>query len=161
VKVSLICFLLSGCVIIEDDSVFYEYFQVIPHTKVKDPILKFHVENFVNDFKDIVPKEKLDINSITSYRFQSLGSDFTAPIGRCIKWPYKYKEILISPYIINDYWILKAVVYHELAHCLFDLDHSEELGIMFQFQTKTNSYYRDNWKQEFEKFKKYVLKNIK
>jgi len=61
-----------------------------------------------------------------------------------------YTEIRIHPKLLRCEPLLRAVMYHELGHCLMQLDHTER-GIM-KATTYSCEYYAEHWDELVDNF---------
>jgi len=142
----------------------YSELETGPHTDIKDPEITPYIEEFVNDFKGLVPDEMLNPDNLYSYRYESLPTgDDTSTIGQCIVWSSGERELLISPKLHDQVFAQKAVIYHELGHCLFGLGHdaNEKPSLMSEYLITSELYWKSNWPEELEKFKVFVASEVK
>lgn len=83
------------------------------------------------DFYRFIEKFNKDFNvkSLTPIIYSSDVDKFA---GACFVWNSGYKEIQISKILWNDYSITQReiLIYHELGHCEFNLDHDDLRSII-------------------------------
>jgi len=144
---------------------FYYNLRVGPTSSVKEDRLESYVDDFIHDFSGMYPPEVLNVARLYSFRFESLPKTVkTLMLGQCRFWSFGVNEMVISPELLNTRALIKAVVYHELGHCLLGLDHDdsrEDPSLMSAQIDMADSYYLLNWPKELDKFKKYAKSQIK
>ncbi|MEM4379611.1 MAG: hypothetical protein QXL01_02860 [Thermoplasmatales archaeon] len=140
----------------------YETVQVGPHTRARDPKITPYIQEFINDFKDLVPTEMLDLSVLYSYRYETIvGEEGKDVVGMCSSWTFGEREIILAPYLYETDYLQKSVIYHELGHCLFDLGHDPDGSLMSEYIFDQEEYWKDNWAEELKKFKSFVVSEIR
>jgi hypothetical protein len=89
-----------------------------PHKKsITDVRFEDHIIRFENEF-DLQVNIPIIFNKLESTK-----------AGVCIKWSDGYREIQISPERWDEYSNLEQeqLLFHELGHCVFDLEHDDSM----------------------------------
>lgn len=151
---SLILYLVYFLVYEEEAKISYEKY--LAHKVYSSQLNKNEliIQEEIFNFKIDAEKRGYNLtNKINNLKF-SVESEIRIPISRVLKWIFiQDKQLpLLDGLCINEDYIqisaeamenltrsqIKSLVYHELAHCLMDLDHnSDPNNIMYE---RTNPY---------------------
>jgi hypothetical protein len=145
--------MLTSCGSIEPIDWYEENFsKEYPPLKKEEPIdsLKLILDSFLYDCGTIY---KADISSISKLEFIRYGEtaspDQPNTVGLCTTYPYNNGTLYKSNIVVkqNDSAIaLKAIVYHELGHCILGLEHtSQESETLMSPIMMSDDYYENNW----------------
>lgn len=113
------------------------------------------------EFLDDCKKHGIDINSYPKLSNLKLKSMTEETVGICItdeNLIYKYRNVYLNNEI-TDKFLLKFIAYHEMGHCIFELEHdsvSEGYTIMTpNINLLLKDEYEKNWDtMRFEYFQK-------
>lgn len=106
---------------------------------IEGDLLKSHYYEFLNDAETY--NRYVDTSSLAVLRFED-----TLPneaIGICRKFSNGRREVAILS-TMKGRLMLKALVYHELAHCLLDLKHSDNVDSLMYPALSYNAV-SDSW----------------
>jgi len=137
-KYLLILVLLLGCGSFPEDWVFADGGYYVPPPSL-DPDLYVYVIDFMYDATRYGHSPNVDL--LRQLNYEDLNGEH---IGVCTTWyeggtsNVRWTHIRVDPTITCEAQ-LKAVMYHELGHCLMGWDHSES-GIMRSFSYSCEHY---------------------
>jgi len=138
------CFMLTSCGTTPKDLIERRFLPDHPTDKKIDPEFQSHVDRFS---KYLGRKVEIRI------QFEELDDE---TVGLCAIYSDGYREIEID----REYWddaeesVRDELIFHELGHCILDLDHDETLinkgnyyqipnSIMYPFTFGYTSYYKE------------------
>lgn len=113
------------------------------------------LEGFVQEFVAEADKRNanhLDVELIRTLKFAKLGDDIA---GVCRTWRWavgegiSHLEIMVDEEFksLKPEWMVRALLFHEMGHCLLRLEHSEEEPrVIMHPRLQRNNYYEKNWK---------------
>ena len=110
------------------------YYSVTPvHPMQCDPMLKDMVMQFKHETKDFNHNNRL-VSIEIDYELDSLGI--------CTQDRFGIRRVkILPPHKLKGFATMKAVLFHELAHCLLEVDHSAELILMQEFLPVDQRYW--------------------
>lgn len=74
-------------------------------------------------------------------------------VGLCqLQDSFSISEVSVAPEIANNPGMLRAVVYHELAHCALLLLHDPEPGHIFSESLSYSTDWEDGWTEKLDYF---------
>jgi len=112
-------------------------------------VLKEILQSFEKDCKDIY---NVDLSNLSKLQFIRYGDPATkekpSTVGICNTW-YEDDLLIKSNIIVKDLKspiLNKALLYHELGHCVLELDHTSQESKTIMSPTMLNvSHYSNNW----------------
>ena len=145
--ISLCCMLLTACGSVDDKQ---QVVTELPDTF--DPRLHDLIMEYLADCQRHLTSTECNKNLQIKIRIRELEEE--NQLGLCYTYypPYHLKrDILISPKLLGTKQ-LKLVLYHELTHCIFEMEHSDDkIDIMNSYSSeyKTNIIYGE-WDKYLE-----------
>ena len=141
--------LLLGCGSLPTDSEFFTAGGLFTPPIQHDRDLHPYVTDFVQDA--IAHGRLVFPHTLRILKYEILEEDF---VGLCTTYfdfdgSVAHTEIRIHPKITCEP-LLRAIMYHELGHCLMQLDHTER-GIM-KATTYSCEYYAEHWDELVDNF---------
>lgn len=114
--------------------------------------LKAHTEEFIKDCNKYLGKEKCNPKIQLVMKVRPLADK---KLGVCYIYnePFQYKRKIVIDDEVMGAYNQKLVVYHELLHCLFQLDHfDDEIDILNTYVVPSNvRYINQYWDYFVEK----------
>lgn len=127
-------------------------------TNVDSELLSIYVQ-FIEDAKT----HGIDINDYPRLSNLNKNTMSDNDLGICITDAnlfYKYRNIHINEKI-NDEFILKYIVYHEIGHCIFGLGHDDKEGVLSIMSSEINILYRDQYEEIWDDLLIEFFKQVK
>lgn len=131
----IFAFFLSIVIALISYNVFLIEFSLLQTNNKND-----NINGYVNEFYTLASQHNIKLNEKIMYAVVDndlliVPSDI---LGQCLKYNGK-NVLLINSLIINDLDHLKSVVFHELAHCVLNMKHSEnETDLMYAYSSENN-----------------------
>ena len=123
-----------------------------PPVKAEEPIpqLKEILDNFLYDYGVVY---KADVSSVSKLEFIRYGNPATKEnpnqVGVCWTWSYNSGAVYKSNITVMEMdtaTSIRALLYHELGHCVLGLDHTtQESKTMMSPTMHDDMYYEENW----------------
>jgi hypothetical protein len=111
----------------------------------KEGLCKRHVEpalvDYINEWKQDMKKAGIDYGNV----FDRIDNIYfkNNTDNRLGYSTYAKREIWVSASLRSEPYLIRASLYHELGHYVFQLDHSD--GIMASNKIGSNDFYEKNW----------------
>jgi hypothetical protein len=145
IKILLIILISTGCRHPSDTDA-----EVVLHV---DEELKELFNNFIEDANFYGNAKKIagHLSVLGSVTFKEIYTEEERTLGTCRRYrtlqgdTVTYSEIFIDPSLKSDPIKLKAVVYHELGHCLLGLEHVTYKIDLMNAQLLHKSYLEVMW----------------
>ena len=144
---AIVCVAFSGCVSVSKHDT---------DSLLKLTIMPEDVRPFFEEFMELCDKSKYarrcQKNLLGFYGVQYIDKLEEVFVGHCTYFETFYQKFssikLRADYKNKPYYVKKALIFHELAHCLLDFDHVED-GIM---EPSLSGKYRikENWERWIE-----------
>jgi hypothetical protein len=114
------------------------------------PALRAILDSFISDCRDTYHADVSLANKLEYIRYGDPATkEKPYVVGQCNMMYYEDGSLAKSNIIVkemNNPIMAKALLYHELGHCILDLDHtSEESQTLMSPNMFSSKYYTNNW----------------
>jgi hypothetical protein len=123
-----------------------------PSFKVEEPTqtLKQILDNFLHDCGTTYEADVSDVSKLEFIRYGDPATEENPTrVGVCLSYHYSSGKLYKSNITVKQMGTpvrMKALLYHELGHCVLGLDHTDQESktIMSPFM-HNDSFYEENW----------------
>lgn len=120
-----------------------------------DPRLVPHVSRWIRECKEVIGdagESRCHVRDLDAVRVaEKIGDDET--IGQChigYRGVVPYKEVIIKESAINNSYSMRALMHHEMIHCVFEFYTHTDEGIMRPYMLPEKTL-RNNWAELLRK----------
>jgi len=146
----ILCFIVPACGI-DDRNDWYRHPAVDPpemKPEIPEESLRKILMNFLDDCGVKHKANVFEVNKIEYIRYGDVATEeMPTRVGICVT--YTYESVLFKSNItvkkMNTEVSMKALLYHELGHCILGLGHTKEFDTMMSPFMLDDEYYKANW----------------